>query len=276
MRIPAQPDPVDVPREHALLVVDMKGYSRIPEARMAPARSDLDSILDTAFEQSGVEMPQRVDGTFDDTGDGAIFVLPASDTTRLIDPLLGNLNAALCRYDRKSRLHSAPQIRVRSSVHVGPVSLPDRRNRAVVEACRLVDSEAVREALDAAEAHGAYLAAAVSEIAFRRTVRDGRTLDLDESHFLSAAARVNGKPEFEEPCRLLVPGVPPVLLGPSITDARGLRPSPGQAPAPARGAANSSSVVAGHRGPVLNFLAAMDHPTVIGELDTLNLDQRQR
>lgn len=276
MRVPAQPDPVDVPREHALLVVDMKGYSRIPEARMAPARFDLDSILDTAFEQSGLETPQQVDGEFDDTGDGAIFVLAARDTTRLIDPLLGNLNAALCRYDKKSRLHSAPQIRLRASVHVGPVSLPDRRNRAVVDACRLVDSAAVREALDAAEAHGAYLAAAVSEIAFRRTVREGRTLDLDERHFLPAEARVNGKPEFEEPCRLLIPGVSPVLLGPSITDAISLRPSPGSTPGQARAAANGSSPEAGHRGPVLNFLGAMDRPTVIGELDTLNLDQRQR
>ncbi|MFF9570050.1 hypothetical protein [Streptomyces sp. NPDC014685] len=276
MRSPAQPDPVDVPREHALLVVDMKRYSRIPEARMASTRCDLDSILDTVFDQSGLNMPQRVDGAFDDNGDGAIFVLSARDTTRLVDPLLGNLNAALCRYDKKSRLHSAPEIRLRASVHVGPVSLPDRRNRAVVEACRLVDSEAVREALNAAEAHGAYLAAAVSELAFRRTVRDGRTIDLDERHFLQATARVDGKPEFEEPCRLLVPGVSPVLLGPSITDAAGPRPSSAPAPAPARGAANSPSPEAGHRGPVLNFLGAMDRPTVIGELDTLNLDQRQR
>ncbi|MFI6730368.1 hypothetical protein NRF20_05775 [Streptomyces sp. R-74717] len=276
MRSPAQPDPVDVPPEHALLVVDMKGYSRIPEARMAPARFDLNSILDTVFDQSGLDMPRRVDGAFGDTGDGGIFVLPARDTTRLVDPLLGHLNAALSRYDKNARLHSGPEIRLRASVHVGPVSLPGRRNRAVVEACRLVDSEAVREALDAAEAHGAYLAAVVSEIAFRRTVRDGRTLDLDERHFLRATARVDGKPEFEEPCRLLVPGVSPVLLGPSITDAAGPRPSPAPAPAPAHGAANSSSPEAGHRGPVLNFLGAMDRPTVIGELDTLNLDQRQR
>ncbi|MEF9886550.1 hypothetical protein [Streptomyces sp. P9-A4] len=276
MKSPAQPDPVDVPPEHALLVVDMKGYSRIPEARMAPARFDLDSILDTVFDQSGLDMPRRIDGAFGDTGDGGIFVLPALDTTRLVDPLLGHLNAALSRYDKNARLHSGPEIRLRASVHVGPVSLPGRRNRAVVEACRLVDSKAVREALDAAEAHGAYLAAVVSEIAFRRTVRAGRTLDLDERHFVRAMARVDGKPEFEEPCRLLVPGLSPVLLGPSITDAAGPGPSSASAPAPARGAEGSSSPEAGHRGPVLNFNGAMDRPTVIGELDTLNLDQRRR
>ncbi|MFG2116671.1 hypothetical protein ACGFRB_29215 [Streptomyces sp. NPDC048718] len=276
MRSPAQPDPVDVPPEHALLVVDMKGYSRIPDARMAPARFDLDSILDTVFDQSGLDMPRRVDGAFDDTGDGAIFVLPARDTTRLVDPLLGHLNAALSRYDKKSRLHSAPEIRLRASVHVGPVSLPDRRNRAVVEACRLVDSEAVREALEAAEAHGVYLAAVISEIAFRRTVRDGRTPDLDERHFLQAMARVDRKPGFEEPCRLLVPGVSPVLLGPSITDAAGPRPPSAPALAPAGGAANSSSAEAGGSGPVLNFLGVMEQTTVIGALDTLNLDQRRR
>ncbi|MEU6312526.1 hypothetical protein [Streptomyces sp. NPDC047014] len=276
MKSSVQSGPVDVPPEHALLVVDMKGYSRIPEARMAPARSDLDSILDTVFEHSGLVTPRRIDGAYGDTGDGGIFVLPARDTTRLVDPLLGHLNAALARYDKKARLHSGPEIRLRASVHVGPVSLPDRRSRAVVEACRLVDSEAVREAMDAAEAHGAYLAAVVSEIAFLRTVREGRTLDLDERHFLRATARVDGKPGFEESCRLLVPGLSPVLLEPSISDAADPRPSPSEAPAPARRTVGGSSPKGGQRGPVLNFMGPMDRPTVIGELDTLNLDQRQR
>ena len=41
----ASPSSVNVPREQAFLAVDMQGYSQIPEAKMAPVRSDLDDVL---------------------------------------------------------------------------------------------------------------------------------------------------------------------------------------------------------------------------------------
>jgi hypothetical protein len=229
------PGPVDVPPERALLVVDMKGYSQIPEAKMAPARSDLDDILTTVFAQSGLDIPAPGDDAYRDTGDGVIFVLPARDAARLIDPLLGHLNDALARYD-KMRLASAQPIRLRASIHAGPLSLPDYRGDAINEACRLISSDAVRQAMTAAVEHGSFLAVVVSEAAFRRTVRAGRTPTLDERQFLASTARVVGKPEFEEPCRLFVPRVPPALVSPYLTEESDappphLRDSAGQAPA---------------------------------------------
>ncbi|WP_240363261.1 hypothetical protein [Streptomyces sp. S1A1-7] len=220
-----------MPPEHALLVIDMKGYSQIPEAKMAQVRSDLDDILATVLAQSELEQPRERDGAYKDTGDGAIFVFPARDTGRLVDPLLGYLNAALCRYDRE-RLASSPAIRLRASVHSGPLSLPDHRGDAINEACRLIDSQAARQAMAAAADHGAFLAAVLSDIAYRRTVHAGRTPALDEHHFLRTTARVDGKPGFERPCRLLVPSVSPAAVSPYLVGAGNSTPPslPGSVP----------------------------------------------
>ncbi|MFE1947082.1 hypothetical protein [Streptomyces massasporeus] len=211
MTSPVEPDSVDVPPEHALLVVDMKEYSQIPEAKMAPARTDLDDILATVFAQSRIEDITPLDSAYKDRGDGAIFVLPARHAARLVDPFLGYLGQALERYDQ-TRLASAPRIRLRASVHVGPLTPPEHRGDAAVDACRLVDSDAVRDALTAALDHHTLLAAAVSDTVFRRTVRAGRTPALRERQFLKATARVDGKPGFEETCWLFVPGLVPAVI----------------------------------------------------------------
>ncbi|MFG2351509.1 hypothetical protein [Streptomyces phaeochromogenes] len=225
MRSSAPPDNLDVPPEHALLVIDMKGYSQIPEAKMAQVRSDLDDILSTVLSQSELEHPRERDGAYKDTGDGAIFVFPARETGRLVAPLLGHLNAALVRYDRE-RLASSPAIRLRASVHAGPLSLPDHRGDAINEACRLIDSTAARQAMTAAAGRGVFLAAVLSDTAYRRTVHAGRTPGLDEHHFLTATARVEGKPGFEQLCRILVPGVSPEAVSPYLTGGNTTPPSP--------------------------------------------------
>ncbi|MEW1926770.1 hypothetical protein [Streptomyces sp. NPDC088360] len=208
----------DVPPEYALLVVDMKGYSQVPEAKMAVVRSDLDDILATVLTQSGLPAPRTLGDACKDTGDGAIVVLPAKYTARLVDPLLRHLHEALVRYDT-IRLASAPPIYLRASVHAGPLTPPDHRGDAINEACRLVESEGARHAMTAASGNGAFLAAAVSDAAFRRSVRAGRTPDVSERQLLKTAARVPGKPGFEETCWLLVPGVPPAVISSYLPEA---------------------------------------------------------
>ncbi|MGW7308765.1 hypothetical protein ACWGI1_24720 [Streptomyces sp. NPDC054835] len=267
----------DVPPEQALLAVDMQGYSKLPEARMAPVRSDLDDVLTTVLAQSGIDDPRSVPGAFKDTGDGAILVLPAKDTARLIDPLLGHLHAALIRYDRE-RLASAPSIRLRAAVHIGPLSLPDHRGDAINEVCRLLDSDAVRQALAAAGEHqDGFLAVVVSEPAYRRTVGAGRTAEPSEGHFLPAVARVEGKPGFEERCRLHVPGLTPYLLGLAMSAkaAEGAEAAGGTAggfvTAPV---ASPPHTPAEGSSPIFQINGAMTDPTLINHVDTMRIDRR--
>ncbi|MER6377706.1 hypothetical protein [Streptomyces mirabilis] len=247
-----------MPPEHALLVVDMKNYSQLPEAKMAPIRSDLDDIiLNTVFPQSGLDDPRSREGAYQDTGDGAIFVLPARDTARLVDPLLGHLNAALGRYDQ-TRLPGGSTIWLRVSVHVGPLSLPDHRGDAINDACRLVNSEAVRQAMTAATDHGAYVAAVLSGPVFDRTVHAGRTPTLLQTQFLAAVARVEGKAGFEQHCQLHVPGMAAEMLQRYVTEP------PRDAGA---GVADPPPAPAGS-GTTMQFLGSMKDTNVIGSVGT--------
>lgn len=240
------PETVDVPPEHVLLVVDMKGYSQIPEEQMAPTRTDLDDILATVFVQSGIGDVATLENAVKDRGDGAVFVLPARHAARLVDPFLDNLRQALDRYER-TRLAGAPRLRVRASVHVGPLEPPAHRGDAVNDACRLVDSKPAYQAMAAATENDLPLAATVSDAVFRRAVRAGRTLALQPRHFLRATARVDGKPEFEETCWLFVPGLVPAVISPYLTDDDTAEPAqrnrtPRRAPADGKSDERGTSV----------------------------------
>ncbi|MGW7291731.1 hypothetical protein ACWGIB_04970 [Streptomyces xiamenensis] len=268
------PSEFDVPPEHALLVVDMRKYSQMPEAKMSLVRDDLDDILKTVFLESGLAEVHPAAGAERDTGDGVIFVLPARDLARLIDPLLGNLNKALLRYDR-ARLASAPPIHLRASVHVGPLTA-DYRGDAINEACRLVNCTAVREATEVAVQRGEFLAAAVSEGAFRRTVHAGRTRDLAKEHFLRAVAQVKDKPEFNEPCRILVPGVSPEAVQPHISDrveAPGLA-STHSTPSSSR--ERSSAPVAQASGGGIQINGSVHGNAISGPIQNLRMDYGPR
>ncbi|UUU23753.1 hypothetical protein [Streptomyces sp. DSM 40750] len=219
-------DAVDVPPEHVLLVVDMKGYSQIPELHMAPTRARLDHIVSTLFEQSGIGDVSTLENAVKDRGDGAIFVLPARHAARLVDPFLDNLRQALDRHER-SRLADEPKLRLRASVHVGPLEPPAHRGDAANDACRLVDSEPAYQAMAAATDHELPLAAVVSDSVFRRAVRAGRTPTLQPRHFLRATARVDGKPEFEETCWVFVPGLVPAVISPYLSNDDTVVPGPG-------------------------------------------------
>lgn len=223
----AELDPTshDVPPEQAVFVIDMKGYSRLPEAQMAPVRSDLDSILETVFTQSGLPAPHTLNTGHKDTGDGVILLIPARHTARLVDPLLGNLSAALQRYEG-IRMASAPAIRLRAAVHVGPLSVPDHRGDAINDACRLVNSDAAYQAVQAATDNGLFLAAVLSEPVYQRSVRAGRTRpELTERHFFPTTAQVADKPGFGAPCRVFVPGLPADSLRLYLTTPADLAPA---------------------------------------------------
>ncbi|RRR86380.1 hypothetical protein EHS43_04740 [Streptomyces sp. RP5T] len=230
--MPALPasDAADVPPEHALLVIDMKGYSQIPEMHMAPTRARLDDIVSTLFTQSGISDVSTPEDAVKDRGDGAIYVLHARHTARLVDPFLANLSRALEQHAR-TRLADEPKLMLRASVHVGPLEPPAHRGDAVNDACRLIDSEPAYQAMAAAADHGLPLAAVVSDPVFRRAVRAGRTPTLQPHHFLPATARVNGKPEFEETCWVFVPGLVTAVIKPYLS---GKAVEPGQGDRTAR------------------------------------------
>ncbi|MBI0293195.1 hypothetical protein JBE04_01455 [Streptomyces sp. PRKS01-29] len=271
MDAPLHAEPADVPAELALVAIDMEKYSQIPEARMAVARSDVDDIVTTVLAECRLPAPQDLHRGYKDSGDGAILLFPPSVLARLVDPLLGRLNAALMRYERY-RLASSPLLRLRASVHVGPLSLPHHRGNAINETVRLLDSEATRQALSAAKDSTAFLSAALSEIVYQRTVYAGRTPDLGEHHFLRTVARVSNKPGFEQPCRIHVPGLTATAIRPYLTDT----PSPTSALSPTTKPSDPPTAPLADRSATFQFHAQVSDSTIAERIDNLRIDRRQR
>ncbi|MFF0225324.1 hypothetical protein [Streptomyces sp. NPDC004629] len=271
MDAPLHAGPVHVPAELALVAIDMEKYSQIAEAKMAAARCDVDDIVATVLAECALPNPQELPGGYKDSGDGAILLFPPSALARLVDPLLGRLNAALVRYERQ-RLASSPLLRLRASVHVGPLSLPDHRGNAINETARLLDSQATRQALSAAKDSGAFLATAVSEVAYQRTVHAGRTPDLGPHHFLDAVARVSDKPGFEQPCRIHVPGLTGPAVRPYLTDAA----PPDAAPASIAQPSNASATPVASGGGTIQIHGRVSDPTIANRIENLRIDRRQQ
>ncbi|MFE0681223.1 hypothetical protein ACFW17_10500 [Streptomyces sp. NPDC058961] len=271
MDAPLHTELLDVPAELALVAIDMEKYSHIPEAKMAAARCDVDDIVTTVLAECQLPDPQELPGGYKDSGDGAILLFPPSVLARLVDPLLGRLNAALVRYERQ-RLASSPVLRLRASVHVGPLSLPGHRGDAINDTVRLLNSQANRQALSAARDSGGFLTVALSEIVHQRTVHAGRMQDLGPHHFLEAIARVSDKPGFEQPCRIHVPGLTGPAVRPYVTDTA----SPTAATSSTAQPSDASVTPAVSSGGTFQFHGQVSDATIANSIDTLRIDRRQR
>ncbi|MFE7529099.1 hypothetical protein ACFU7Y_25775 [Kitasatospora sp. NPDC057542] len=201
-------DPRDIPDYRALFVIDMKGYSAVQSWRMTDYWGDLEGMLATAFVQSGLGSEWHDPLYRDSTGDGLILALPLAKARLLVDPLAENLHRLLADHDRE-RLASVPSIRVRMSVHVGP--LPDsHRGDPINDLCRFVASDAARDTVKVAEKHRAFVAMVLSYEAYQVIVRAGRTERLRAEDFRLTRASVDEK--FAEPAWVHVPRVNGELL----------------------------------------------------------------
>lgn len=190
---------LSVPDEFALLAFDMEKYSRIQETKMEDARSAVDGIIADVLADCALPAPLPRPTTGDDAGDGTVLLFPPSTLARLIDPFLARLGSALAHHERM-RSAGSPPVRLRVSVHCGPVPTAKLRGgNALVDVTRLRESEAAREALEAAKASQTWLAGAVSESTYRRCVHGGYTPNLTSAHFARALARVAGKSDSRPP-----------------------------------------------------------------------------
>ncbi|WP_405939242.1 hypothetical protein OG338_23810 [Streptomyces sp. NBC_00726] len=271
MNAPLPAEPLDVPADFALVAIDMESYSQIPEARMTAARCDVDDIVATVLAECRLPDPQELPGGCKDRGDGAILLFPPSALARLVDPLLGRLNAALVRYERH-RLASSPALRLRASVHIGPLSLPHHRGDAINDTVRLLDSRATRQALSAAKDSGGFLAAALSETVYHRTLHAGRTPDLGPHHFLEAVAHVGDKPGFvAQPCRIHVPGLTGPAVRPYVTDTA----SPAAAPASTARPGDAPATPAAGSGGTFQFHGQVTDATIATSIGTVRIDRRR-
>lgn len=236
-------DPRNLPRHRALFVVDMRDYSDTADPSMEQVRKDIDDLLATAFRESGLSEEWHSPELHSDTGDGFILGLPTTRMWRLIDPLIENLDRVLYRYDQ-ARLASTPPVRLRVSVHLGP--LPDSyRGSAINDLCRLVNSDQAEAALTIATERGAFVALIVSDEVFQVVVRQGRTERLDQRDFSRVIATVPSK-SFEALAWVHAPRVGTSafesLSAPTANDATASRDTDASQAATPNGAAPKYSI----------------------------------
>ena len=211
----------DLPADKLVFVIDIQNYSKAGDADLPMLRGQLDAVLGTVFERSGLGEEWRDTSEVKDAGDGCIVLLPTRRAAWVLDPLIGGINEAL-RLVEARRLASAPELRVRVAVHLGPV--PDsHRCQAVNDACRFVDSDAVRNGLKVAAEMGSYTALIISDEVHRRIVAALRTTSPGPRDFLEVPATIDKK-SFHRNAWLHVPGVDPATLAARL-------PTSGPAPA---------------------------------------------
>ncbi|MGW2911298.1 hypothetical protein ACWC9X_12715 [Streptomyces asoensis] len=261
------PEETQIPAEFALLAFDMEKYSKIPEARMESTRSDVDDIVAGVLADCGLPDPQTLPHSYKDGGDGAILLFPPEVLARIIDPLLGRLSAALARYDQQ-RLASSPLVRLRVAVHAGPVTGPDLRSGyALVDVSRLLDSQAVRQALQSAADMGGFLAGVLSETAYQRCVHGGYTPELAPLHFAQGTARVSDKPGYQALCHLHVPGMPGAAITPYLDGEPGPGSPEAGSPAEPGPSGAAPSAASASQGSGIQFHAPLYGATVGGHIE---------
>lgn len=156
------------PTHQSVLAFDVEGFSDPyrDDNAMTAVRAVIYRLVQGAFEAAGVPWDAC---THEDRGDGAIVIVPADvSKVLLLDPLLGNLNAALVDHNRDAPMPE--RIRLRLALHAGEVGRDEHglSGTDVIAAFRLLDAEELKGALRHSPVP---LAAIVSDVIYDGIVR---------------------------------------------------------------------------------------------------------
>jgi class 3 adenylate cyclase len=148
-------DPRRLPPYRALLAVDVRDFSGYPGGDHAELTARIRPIVAAAFHRCGLvdvwedEIWHRV------IGDSYVAAFPSPVLPMLLNPLLRALQDQLEHENRYAPIGNPPRpIRIRASVHVGPVTDPsavapsaDGSGDPRVETHRLLDADEVKDLL---------------------------------------------------------------------------------------------------------------------------------
>lgn len=193
-----------LPPYRALFAVDAKDFTGLPAVQHGPVSQLIPELVDQALERAKLHELREGKRFLANTGDGVVFGFDPALLPFVLWPFLGVLDDTLGAYNRQS---VGPRIRLRASVHVGP--LPDAgrpgdgNGTARNDTHRLLDSRPVKAILTAAGEEVTHLAAVVSQRVYEDVVLGGYT-GLHPDRCVEVPATVEGK-NFLQRAWLYVP-----------------------------------------------------------------------
>ncbi|MCQ6556263.1 hypothetical protein NPS70_24230 [Streptomyces sp. C10-9-1] len=193
-----------LPPYRALFAVDAKDFTGLPAAQHGPVSQLIPRLVDQALERAGLHELRDAQRFPANTGDGVVFGFDPVHLPFVLWPFLGVLDGVLGTYNRQA---VGPRIRLRASVHVGP--LPDGgdpgdgNGTARNDTHRLLDSRPVKAILSAASEEVTHIVAIISERVYEDVVL-GAYAGLHPDRCVEVPATVEGK-GFAQRAWLYVP-----------------------------------------------------------------------
>ncbi|MGC5345049.1 hypothetical protein [Streptomyces sp. DT171] len=193
-----------LPPYRALFAVDAKDFTGLPAVQHGPVSRLIPELVDQALERAGLHELRDAKRFPANTGDGVVFGFEPALLPFVLWPFLGVLDDILGAYNRQC---VGPRIRLRASVHVGP--LPDidepgdGNGTARNDTHRLLDSRPVKAILAAGSEQVTHLAAVISQRVYEDVVLGAYT-GLHPDRCVEVPATVEGK-NFSQRAWLYVP-----------------------------------------------------------------------
>lgn len=168
----------DLADYHAVVAADIKDFTQegntSADHRILARR--LPEVLGEAFERSGLDFSRvKFPGQ---AGDGYAAGIDYHRLPHLICPLLDRLQDVLAEIDAQA-LRRDPRMRLRASIHIGPLSSGDDPDgpagigRAMNDLHRMLDAAPVRDALRYTDPDTTFVAAVISQRAYEDAVQSG-------------------------------------------------------------------------------------------------------
>ncbi|MDX3851060.1 hypothetical protein [Streptomyces sp. AK02-01A] len=193
-----------LPPYRALFAVDAKDFTGLPAVQHGPVSQLIPELVDRALENAGLNELRDSKRFPANTGDGVVFGFDPVFLPFILWPFLGVLDDILGAYNQQS---VGPRIRLRASVHVGPLPDADQpgdgNGTARNDTHRLLDSRPVKAILAAASEQITHLAAVISHRVYEDVVLGAYT-GLHPDRCVEVPATVEGK-NFSQQAWLYVP-----------------------------------------------------------------------
>ncbi|WP_037866730.1 hypothetical protein [Streptomyces sp. NRRL S-1868] len=227
-----------LPPYRGVFAVDAKDFTGLPAVQHGPVSRLIPELVDRALDRAGLG-EVRSDKRFPaNTGDGIVFGFDPAHLPSLVWPFLRVLDEVLGTYNQQT---VGPRIRLRASLHVGPLEDADGNGTPRNDTHRLLDSRPVKAILAASSAETTHLAAVISDRVHEDVLLGGYT-GLHPDRCVEVPATVSGK-TFAQRAWLFIPSPSGNLL-----DAGVLPQEEAEPPAAAQASTEEEPTAARYHG----------------------------